>query len=384
MSEIRILLTGGGTGGHIYPLVAVAQKLQGTKLHYFGDPGLFHNYLESNGIIVHKIVSSKFRRYFSLLNFLDFFKFGFGIFQSLWKIFWIMPNVTFSKGGPGSLAVILVCKFYKIPIIIHESDSIPGLTNLISAKYASKIELAFAETKEYFEKTAAKAEINVVGQPVREELLAEDDSTAAKKSFGFHPEKPVILVVGGSQGAEKINDFILEYLENITSKFQILHSVGANNYEQYKLEFDFANKDINPELLKNYRFAPYFYTSGEAVTEEKRSLKDAYDAADIVVSRAGASAIFEIAARGKPSILIPLSTSANGHQEQNAYIYGKTGAAIVIEEENFLENIFINEISKIFSDKEAMAKMSSAARDFYKPDAAQKISDDIISIIVKT
>ncbi|MEK7590458.1 MAG: UDP-N-acetylglucosamine--N-acetylmuramyl-(pentapeptide) pyrophosphoryl-undecaprenol N-acetylglucosamine transferase, partial [Patescibacteria group bacterium] len=327
------------------------------------------------------IMPSKFRRYFSLLNFMDFFKFCFGICQGLWKIFWIMPDLAFSKGGPGSLAVILVCKFYKIPIVIHESDAVPGLTNRISAKYAQKIELAFNEAKEYFEKINAKAEIKTVGQPVREELLLEGDSAAAKKSFGFHPEKPVVLIVGGSQGAEKINDFVLENLESITSKFQILHSIGANNYGQYKLEFDFASKDISPELLKNYRFAPYFYTAGEAITEEKRSLKEAYDAADVIVSRAGASAIFEIAARGKPSILIPLPTSANGHQEQNAYIYGQTGAAIILEEENFLENIFINALSKILSDKEAITKMSSAARNFYKPAAAQKISDDIVSLI---
>lgn len=383
MSDIRILLTGGGTGGHIYPLVAVARKLQGIDLRYFGDAGLFRPYLESNGIKVHKIVSSKFRRYFSFLNFLDFFKFCVGFCQALWKIFWVMPNLAFSKGGPGALAVIFACKFYRIPIIIHESDAIPGLTSQISAKYAKKIELAFAEAEEFFKTIKIKGEIKIVGQPIKEDLLMEGDMKEAKRSFGFNSEKPVVLVIGGSQGAEKINDFILNNLEAITAKFQVLHSVGTANYEQFKLEYDFVSKDISPELLKNYRFVPYFYSEGE-ITYEKRSLKDAYDAADVVVSRAGSSAIFEIAGRGKPAILIPLLNSANGHQEQNAYIYNKNEAAIIIEENNLLESIFINEVLKILSNPELAAKMSQAAKQFYKPNAAQIIADDIISLVVKT
>lgn len=370
MADIRILLTGGGTGGHIYPLIAVAKKLPpDADVHYFGDPGYFAVYLEQAGIKIHKIAASKLRRYFSLLNFLDFFKFIWGFKQALWKVFWFMPDVAFSKGGPGALPVILVCRFYRIPIVIHESDAVPSLTTKISAKFAKKIELAFAQAREYFAAIKTKAEINVVGQPVREELLPTGDSAEAKKSLGLDPAKPAVLIIGGSQGAERINDFTLDNLNALLSKFQMIHAVGPGNQDEYKKEYDFLAKEMSPELTKGYVLAAYF----------DQNLKTVYDAADLIVSRAGAGAIFEIAAKGKPSILIPLPESANGHQEANAYAYSETGAAILLEEENLLETIFINEVIKILSDPALAAKMSEAAKKFYKADAADKIASDIIS-----
>lgn len=374
MDNVRVLLTGGGTGGHIYPLVAVAQKLRGIDIHYFGNPGLFRDYLQRNGIKIHKIASSKWRRYFSLYNLLDIFKFLWSIFQSLWKVFWVMPDAAFSKGGPGSLAIIFACRFYRIPIIIHESDAISGLANRISARYAEKIELAFEEAGASFENIGAKTGIKVVGQPVRSELLvAGGDSSQAKNSFGFTQSLPVLLVMGGSRGSEKINEFVLNNFEAIVSKFQVLHSVGLNNYSDYRNEFEFISKDINPYLLKRYYFVSYF----------EQNLASAYDAADLIVSRAGAGAIFETAAKGKPSILIPLPNSANGHQDQNAYIYTKTGAAVVVEEENLLINIFINEALKIVANPTLMEKMSVAAKSFFKSDAADAIAEDILNLILQ-
>lgn len=375
---MRILLLGGGTGGHIYPLVAIAQKIQEITqksaepldLKYFGDPGFYENYLITNGIAVEKIISSKLRRYFSLLNFLDVFKFALGFFQSLWKLFWFMPDAAFSKGGPGALAIIFGCWFYRIPVIIHESDSIPGLTNKISSKFAKKIEIAFASAKTLF---PPKKEINLVGQPVREELLKVDDKNTAKLGFGFNPSKPVVLILGGSQGAMSINEFILDNIEILSKKFQIIHQVGIKNFESYKNEYLFISKNFSPEMKKNYFFIPYL----------DKNLKDAFDAADLIISRAGAGAIFEIAGRGIPSILIPLNKSANDHQKQNAYEYAKNGAAIIIEQENLLINLFINQVEKILSDKELLEKMGLAAKNFYQPDAASKIAKDIVEIGIK-
>lgn len=372
MDNVRVLLTGGGTGGHIYPLVAVAQKLRGIDIRYFGDPGLFRDYLQRNDIKIHKIASSKWRRYLSLSNFLDIFKFLWSILQSLWKVFWVMPDAAFSKGGPGSLAIIFACRFYRIPVIIHESDAISGLTNRISARYAKKIELAFEETRASFENINTKAEIKVVGQPVRSELLVAGKSLSqAKNSFGFTQSLPVLLVMGGSRGSEKINEFILNNFEALVSKFQVLHSVGLNNYSDYRNEFEFISKDTNPSLLKRYYFVSNF----------EQNLADAYSAADLIVSRAGAGAIFETAAKAKPSILIPLPNSANGHQDQNAYVYATTGAAIIIEEENLLINVFINEALKIVANPALIEKMSAAAKNFYKSDAADAIAEDILNLI---
>ncbi|MDP3901384.1 MAG: UDP-N-acetylglucosamine--N-acetylmuramyl-(pentapeptide) pyrophosphoryl-undecaprenol N-acetylglucosamine transferase [bacterium] len=373
MANYRILLTGGGTGGHIYPLVAVAQKLPlGSDLRYFGDPEEFREYLQQSGIKIYKIASSKWRRYFSIQNFIDIFKFLWSLTQGLWKIFWFMPDVAFSKGGPGALAISLVCRFYRIPLVIHESDTTPGLTNKLSAGGARKIDLAFAEAHKHFA-NFKKAEINIVGQPIRAELLSEESGSEAKKSFGFEPSTSLVLVMGGSQGAETINDFILNNLANLLNKFQILHIVGPKNHPEYKREFDFVSQKMDKSLLKRYRYEVY-------LTDNLRS---AYDASDIIISRAGSGSIFEIAAKGKPSVIIPLPTSANNHQEKNAYAYVESGAAIMIEEENLLENLFINEVSKILSDNNTYSKMSAAANSFYKTDAAEKIASDIMELASK-
>jgi UDP-N-acetylglucosamine--N-acetylmuramyl-(pentapeptide) pyrophosphoryl-undecaprenol N-acetylglucosamine transferase len=369
--KIRILLTGGGTGGHIYPLIAVAQQLQKklpeAEIRCFGAPDSYYKFvLENRGIEISKIAASKLRRYFSLGNFWDFFKFFWGLIQSFWKIFWFMPDAAFSKGGPGALPIILACRWYQIPIFIHESDAAPGLTNKISAKYAKKIFLAFEAAREYFE-GKIKTEIAVVGQPVREDALVKEEKEIAKRLFSFNPQMPVILVLGGSQGSSRINDFILENLETLLAKFQIIHQIGRDKYDEYKNGYDFISQKFSQILKNNYQPVPY-------LNGQTKNLRDAFNAADLVISRAGAGAIFETAARGIPAILIPLPESANGHQKVNAYEYAGSGAGIVIEEENLLPHIVIAAAEKILSNREAWNKMSEAARKFYQPDAAEKIA----------
>jgi UDP-N-acetylglucosamine--N-acetylmuramyl-(pentapeptide) pyrophosphoryl-undecaprenol N-acetylglucosamine transferase len=380
--KLRILLTGGGTGGHIYPLIAVAEKLRklgldrglGLELRYFGDAGDYQFVLESGGIEVSKITSSKMRRYFSLRNFLDFFKFFLGFIQSLWKILWYMPDIAFSKGGPGSLAIVLTCRFYRIPVIIHESDTIPGLTNKISAKFAKEIKISFASTADHFQNI--KAGVILTGNPARSDLCSIETGRSretARMMFGFDLTEPVILILGGSQGAGLINDFILDNIELFIDKFRIIHQLGLQNYQQYKNEFDFIGKELSLSDQKKARYVFRGYLD--------KDLKDAFMAADLAISRAGAGAIFEIAAFGKPSILIPLPESANDHQRQNAYEYAKTGAALIIEQENLLGNLVVNEIEKILKSPEKLETMSEAAKKFAKPDAAEKIAENIIGLV---
>jgi len=375
--KIRILLTGGGTGGHIYPLVAVARHLSkliieagfDADIRYFGDPANFKFYLEDNDIRIVKIASSKWRRYFDIKNFLDIFKFFWGLIQGLWKIYWFMPQICFSKGGPGALAVIVVSRFYAIPLVIHESDAVPGLTNKYSSKTARVIELAFAGAKGYFK---TKAEMHLVGNPVRQEILNAPTDKMVKAEFGFNPDQPVVLVIGGSQGAERLNDFVFENLRAFAQKFQILHQVGPNNFAGYKKEYDFMY-GREADLKNRYIFVPYF----------DKNIGKAYAAADVIVGRGGASTIFEVAALGKPSILIPLPESANNHQVHNAYEYEKAGGGIVIEEENLLVGLLITQIEKILADKNSYASRSQAARNFYIPDSAKMIADDILQLILK-
>jgi UDP-N-acetylglucosamine--N-acetylmuramyl-(pentapeptide) pyrophosphoryl-undecaprenol N-acetylglucosamine transferase len=384
MKKARILLVGGGSGGHIYPLIAVAQKIRsfvGTDsgyhldLRYFGDAGGYEGLIKENGIEYSHIISSKLRRYFSFKNFVDFFKFFAAIFQSLFKVFLFMPDVVFSKGGPGSLPIIFVCKFFAIPIVIHESDSAPGLTNLISGKISKKIFLAFGSAQRYF----PNKNVEVVGNPVRNELImGEGDSAAqiteadqknARDHFGFDQKDPVLLVLGGSQGAVVINDFVLKNIEALTVKFKVLHQVGSNNFNEYKKDYDFLSKTISDKVKNNYRFYSYF---GD-------DLKNAYIASDLVLARAGAGTIFEIAYFGKPSILVPLPDAANDHQVLNAYEFEEAGATFDIEQENFLSHLVLVQLETLISKTDDLKKMSKLAAAFFRPFSADSIASYLLS-----
>lgn len=377
MKKLRIIFAGGGTGGHIYPIIAVSEKLRAwtekngvvADFRYFGSPGVFREALAANNIRVSRVAESKWRRYFSLLNFLDIFKFGFSVLQCLWKVYWFMPDAVFSKGGPGSLPVVLVSFFYAIPIIIHESDSVPGLANRLAGKFARVVELAFTSAAKRFPKTTAK--LSVVGNPVRSELLVITPPAQAKQSLGFDPAKPLILVFGGSQGSNRMNDFIIGNLEAILLKFQVMHVVGREKFKEYKNQYDFLTKNFSPILLASYKFLDYLGPE----------MGKAMDAADMIMARGGAGAIFEIAAKGKPAIIVPFPEASADHQKENGYAYASTGAAVVIEQENLLPSIFLDQAEKIALDPVVNAKMSSAAKAFYQTDSADRIAIDILELI---
>lgn len=376
--KIKILLTGGGTGGHIYPLIAVAKQLNrliaekgfNPDIRYFGDPDVYRSNLEVLGIRISTIVSSKWRRYFDIRNFFDIFKFFLGLVQSFWKIFWFMPHVAFSKGGPGSYAVALACRFYFVPLVIHESDAVAGFANRLAAPHAKIIDISFESAKETLPKNIP---MHLVGNPVRENILSIAGDRAAKEEFGFKVDEPVILFLCGSQGAENINEFILNNIAKLAPAFQILHQTGIKNFPGFKQQYDFIKNELSAELQARYKFFPYF----------EGNLGKAYQAADLVVARAGAGMIFELAALGKPAALIPITESANDHQWHNAVTYSEAGAALVIEEDNLLPAVFLDEVGGLLKDKTQMQKMSEAAKKFYLPDAAQKIADDVLSLLIK-
>ena len=377
MRKLRVLLTGGGTGGHIYPLVAVGAEMQtqcGARgipldLRYLGAYGPFKSLLEANNIKVGRVAESKLRRYVSIHNFIDGPKFIYSFFQAAVKIFFFMPDVVFSKGGPGALAVVLAAKFYFIPVIIHESDTVPGLTNLLSARFAKLILTSFPGTESYF----PGKQVMLVGNPIRRSLLAgaaAESKQRNKGAYGFDPQLPLILVMGGSQGAININDFILDNLPAILQVTQVLHQTGPKNYEQILKEVSFIAEKMPEEVARRYKAVDYF---GDEI-------KVAYIAADLVVSRSSAGAIFEIAAFGKPSILIPLppNIAANDHQTKNAYDYTATGAGEVVEQTNLLPNLFINHVKRIVEDRALSTRMSEAALVFAKPEAASKIAQILL------
>lgn len=384
MKKLRILLAGGGTGGHIFPLIAVAEELKNQSagfgvdldLRYFGSARSYAQTLVDNDIEYAPIMATKWRRYFSILNFLDIIKFPFSILQLLWKMFLFMPNVIFSKGGPGALAVVLVGKFYRIPVVIHESDSLPGLTNKISSRWAKKVFLSFAVAGQYFQNQNQE----IVGNPVRQSLFAAAESLRfggenpvlqAKKGLGLGLNEPTLLILGGSQGAERLNDFVLENLELLIQDFRVLHQIGKNNYENYKKELEFVTKDWGEMEKNRYHYRSFF----------DKDLADALLAADIVIARAGAGSIFELAAFGKPAILVPLPESANDHQKENARIYSEAGACVVIQEENLMGNIIKKALDDLTANPLELKAMGDAARSFYRPDSAAIIAKYLLTYV---
>jgi UDP-N-acetylglucosamine--N-acetylmuramyl-(pentapeptide) pyrophosphoryl-undecaprenol N-acetylglucosamine transferase len=383
--KFRVILTGGGSGGHVYPLLAVADVLQKKagelgfdyEMIYVGQHDAFTPLFEARGIRIETIAAGKLRRYFSLENFLDVPKFFIGLIQAFWKIYIIMPDVVFSKGGPGALPVVLAGWFYRIPVAIHESDAIPGITNSVSARFARKVFVSFPEAAEKFgrgvsgsDAASEDAKVVVVGSPIRPELLDHRTKPElAKESLGFSSSHPLVLILGGSQGSIPVNNFILTNLPGIMAETQVLHQTGVTNFIETQKLARAALFDQPPTV--NRYLAVNYFTDNYAT---------ALEAADIVVARAGSGTIFEIAAFSKPALLIPLAGSANGHQRANAYAFSETGAGEVIEEGNLLPGIFINEIKKILTNKDLREKMSNASSKFFKPGAADAIADAIIKL----
>lgn len=384
MRKLRILLTGGGSGGHIYPLIAVVEELKKIAareqltldIRYFGNPGRYEPELAGNGIRVVRIAESKIRRYFTVLHVIDFIKFTWSIPQALWKVFWFMPDVAFSKGGPGAVAIVNACAFYRVPIVVHDSDAIPGLTSRVTARYARIVELAFASAATYIE--ALRNKVRVVGNPVRAAMRFRDEELTvgaaheAKQSLGFAPELPVLLILGGSQGAATLNTFILENLKEFLPRYQILHQVGVENYDEYIARYETEVKStLSNEEARRYRPVPFFASD----------MRTGYIAADLIISRAGAGSIFEIASAGKPSLIIPLPNAAYNHQRENAFQYHEAGACVVIEEENLIGNLVRGEIDALFAKPEQLKTLGARAKMFAKPEAASAIAKDILSLV---
>ncbi len=368
---MKILFTGGGSGGHIMPLVAVSRELRrlhpanDLAIHYIGPNDAVSLYtLRQEGIINHTILAGKLRRYFSLANIVDgIFKIPISFVQSFFLLVFIRPQLVFSKGGTGALPVTWCAKTLGIPLFIHESDIVPGRSNMAASAWAKKIFTSFEKT-EYFdlEKTLT------VGTPIKKELL-EGSNEGAKEVLGITFEKPVLLVYGGSQGAQTINDFILEISGELLKNYEVIHVCGKQNFKQTKAEAD----AIIPKEL-----APYYHLHE---TLDEVQLKHAYTAASLVISRAGSGSIFEIAAVGKPSILIPLPTAAGDHQSKNAYQYAATGAAIIVEQGNLTPNFFIGEINNIVRNPVHSQQMQEAALRFSKLLAAKAIAREILEYL---
>ena len=306
----KIVMTGGGTAGHVTPNIALFDSLQkdGYEIHYIGSyEGIEKGLIENKKIPYYGISSGKFRRYRSWKNLTDPFRVLHGFFQARRLLGRIRPNVVFSKGGFVSVPVVMAARTRHIPVIIHESDLTPGLANKLAMPSATKVCCNFPETLPYLPKEKAV----LTGSPIRQELL-HGNKQAAKDFCGFTGDLPILMVMGGSIGSVYINNAIRGCIDTLLTKYQIIHLCGKGN--------------IDESLKDKKGYAQFEYIS--------ENLPDLFAAADLVVARAGANSICELLALHKPNILIPLSRNASrGDQILNANSFAKQGFSAVLEEE---------------------------------------------------
>ena len=364
---MRIGFVGGGTGGHFYPLIAVAREINindlKPELYYFGPSPYDKDLLDKHGIKYVYCPAGKLRRYFSIQNFFDIFRSFFGIFVAIWKLYVLYPDVIFSKGGYTSVPILTAARLLKIPIVIHESDAVPGRANKIAVKQARYIGIAYDDAAQFFPpgKTA------LIGIPLQPEI--KDVPANPFEVLGIPQDKPLIYVTGGSLGAERVNDIILASLDELLPHYRVFHQTGAANLEKIRLSAQ--------SLLKDAPYMDSYYVEGSITPTQVSALMAA---ASLVITRAGSTTLFEIAYHSKPAIVIPIPEDVSRDQRTNAYAYARGGAAIVMEEKNLTEHLLAQEINSIISDPERTRTMSQAAQEIFIDGASTKIANILISI----
>ncbi|MBU6490607.1 UDP-N-acetylglucosamine--N-acetylmuramyl-(pentapeptide) pyrophosphoryl-undecaprenol N-acetylglucosamine transferase [Patescibacteria group bacterium] len=373
---MKIVFTGGGTGGHFYPVIAIAEaihdivrerRLVMPQLYFLAPEPLDQKALFENSIVYVKVPAGKIRRYISLQNLMSGFTTLVGFFSALSILFRLYPDVIVSKGGYGSIPNVLAAWILRIPIVIHESDAKPGRANLLAARFATKIAISFESAAAYFPENT-RGKIARTGIPVRK-ALTRVESEGARQYLGLETGIPTILILGGSQGSIKINESILFSLPDIVSFANVIHQTGLAHFKSVGS----IAKVVLAGSSHADRYHPFNYFS-------EISLQRAAGIADVVVSRAGSGAIAEIALWKKPAILIPIPESVSHDQRTNAYAYARTGAAIVLEEGNLTPHILGSEIRRIASDPELGKRMVAGAAGFTDPDAARILAEAVLAI----
>jgi UDP-N-acetylglucosamine--N-acetylmuramyl-(pentapeptide) pyrophosphoryl-undecaprenol N-acetylglucosamine transferase len=381
---MRIVLTGGGTGGHLIPFEPIVQALRALfveqkdtlpawlepadmELYFLGIADQkTQEFFASYDVPATHIPSGKLRRYASALNISDIFvRLPWGIFTALVAMWRLMPDVVISKGGYGSIPVIVAAIIYRIPILLHESDSVPGLVNRFIQKHASAI--AVGLPNEQLEKGKFAYKTIITGTPVRDGLLHVSQSEG-KRHFAIPENEFVLLVMGGSQGAKQINEVLLQILPSLIVDVAIIHITGDQNFT--------AVSTVAKELLESsprkdlYKPFPY-------INEDMRF---ALAAADAVVSRAGATTLAELARMNKACLLIPLAGAAADHQRHNAAIFEAAGAALVLDPINVSKNLFEQNVRRLINEKDTRESLQINMKKMDQPNSARKIAELVFTL----
>lgn len=376
---MKVVLVGGGSGGHFYPLIAVAEALEDLsrekkliepELYYIGPEPFDRPSLLEHEITYKPNTAGRMRRYPSVKNLFDVVKTGIGVFRSLLQVFKLYPDVIFSTGGFAAFPTLFAARILSIPVIIYDADAVPGRVSMWSAKFARFIALAHPNAaenfpKEYLEKTAR------TGHPIRKEI----EGTAKEGGHQFlklDKNVPTIFIMGGSSGAQAINNVVLDALPTLVEKYNVVHQAGAANHEEVTQLARVVLKDSrNPERYRAFGLL------------NALALRMAAGIASLVISRAGSGTIFEIASWGIPSILVPIPTEISHDQTENAFSYARTGAATVLEQHNLTPHLLLAEIERTMSDAKLRESMSAAAKQFARPQAAHKIAEQIVRVALE-
>lgn len=375
---MRIVLAGGGTGGHFYPLIAVAEAIEDLvlektliepELYYIGPEPFDAPALAEHGITQYGAPAGKIRRDSGISNALSFFPIFFGVIASIFQLFRLYPDVIFSTGGYASFPVLYAARILSIPVVIYDADASPGRVSLWSSKFALWIAIAHADAALKFPKKV-RSRIANVGHPIRKEIIGTAKE-GGHEFLNLDPSYPTIFVMGGSQGARVINEAILDALGGLVERYNVVHQVGTANLTEVS--------GIASVILKDSRFKEHYRPFGLLNT---LAIRMAAGISSLVVSRAGSGSIFEIASWGIPAILVPMPLDISHDQTENAFSYARSGAAEVIEQKNLTPHILAAEIDRLMQDTEVRTKMTEAAAQFAKPDAAKKIAEILIETAV--
>jgi UDP-N-acetylglucosamine--N-acetylmuramyl-(pentapeptide) pyrophosphoryl-undecaprenol N-acetylglucosamine transferase len=369
---MKVLLTGGGSGGHFFPLIAVARALREAaererlvtmQLTLMSDEAFDMDVLRAEELRFVRVAAGKLRRYASLLNVTDMFKTAWGLFRALWYFFLAMPDVVFAKGGYTSLPALFAARVFHVPVLIHESDAVAGKVNRWASAFAKRVAVAFPEAAAYF----PEGKVAYTGNPIRKDVLGGNLSEA-QEVYGLEAGLPVLLVLGGSQGARALGEVVIDALPELVSHCVVVHQTGPALFQDMRRRASVVLAQ-HPQRGRYHAF-PFL---------DAAHLRNASRAATIVLSRAG-SVIFEIAAWNVPAILVPLPHAAQDHQRANAYAYARAGGAAVIEEENLAPHLLVSEVRKLLTDASRQAQMRKAAQRFARVDAADKVAEEIIRL----
>jgi UDP-N-acetylglucosamine--N-acetylmuramyl-(pentapeptide) pyrophosphoryl-undecaprenol N-acetylglucosamine transferase len=370
---MRVLISGGGTGGHVYPALSVAallQEMYQADILYLGsDDGLETQLVPAAGLRMEVIKAGKLQRYLSWKTLVGVARIPVGVAQAVRIVRAFKPDVAFTSGGYVAVPAGLAARLNDVPLLMHQQDVPPNLSNRLIAPLATRISVAFADSLRYFpaHKTVQ------LGNPARQAVLAMRGMPPpqARTNLGLDPQIPLLLVTGGSQGARHLNQVTCQALPQLLTACQVLHISGTKLFEETRALADSALATTDTSLQGRYRLEPYM----------SAEMPLALQAADLVLCRAGAATLSELALLGKPALLVPLPPAIGGSpQEVNAEMFARNQAGEVISDINLSPEVYANRVMSMISSPASLLAMSEAASKLAKPDAAREIVETIVSM----